>query len=455
MSYRSHCHPHDHGGHSHRRSAHAGASHRQATHRGAAEGYTLAHAGRQVRIGPAVFWSIIGTLAIMASWTIATATYFAFQDDLLTRLIARHAETQYAYEDRITDLRTQVDRLASRQLLDQEQYEQKLEQIVRRQMMLESRAASMPGADPTPTGSIRSHNRPNSAGERASTPAPSLKPSPMSDTVILAPPPDREARLESRVPSGTVRAAAKVVGSGLEGALNRLQASLDHVEAAQVASLNLLEESFENKARRMRSVLADLGLDFAKVETAKLPGHTGSTATGGPYVPASHSAPSAFERQLYRINLARAQVEKLNRTLVSVPVRRPMAGDIETTSGFGMRMDPFLRTPAMHTGLDFRGDVGDPVRATAAGSVIVAGWSGGYGKMVEIDHGNGFSTRYAHLSSIDVESGQSVRVGQILGRVGSTGRSTGPHLHYETRIEGDAVDPQRFLRAGLRLGAAK
>jgi murein DD-endopeptidase MepM/ murein hydrolase activator NlpD len=77
--------------------------------------------------------------------------------------------------------------------------------------------------------------------------------------------------------------------------------------------------------------------------------------------------------------------------------------------------------------------------------------NGGYGKMVEVDHGNGFATRYAHLSAIDVEVGQQVKIGQTVGRVGSTGRSTGPHLHYETRVDGDPVDPQKFLRAGVRL----
>jgi murein DD-endopeptidase MepM/ murein hydrolase activator NlpD len=84
----------------------------------------------------------------------------------------------------------------------------------------------------------------------------------------------------------------------------------------------------------------------------------------------------------------------------------------------------------------------------------MAGTNGGYGRMVEVDHGNGFTTRYAHLSAIDVEVGQVVRIGQIVGRVGSTGRSTGPHLHYETRVDGDPVDPQKFLRAGVRLGGA-
>lgn len=237
--------------------------------------------------------------------------------------------------------------------------------------------------------------------------------------------------------------------------LNRLQASLDRIEATQLASLNVLEESYDAKARRMRSVLSDLGLDLGKIEAAKPPLRTAAQATGGPYVPASFADAGTFERQLHRVSVARSHLDRLTRTLARVPIRKPMSGDVETTSGYGMRIDPFLRAPAMHTGLDFRGEVGDPVRATAAGSVTHAGWNGGYGKMVEIDHGNGFSTRYAHLFSIDVEVGQTVRIGEILGRVGSTGRSTGPHLHYETRIQGDAVDPQKFLRAGLRIGAAQ
>ena len=99
--------------------------------------YTFAHAGRQIRLGPIAFWVVVGTLVIMGIWTITTATYFAFRDDVLTRLIARQANMQFGYEDRIAELRVQIDRISSRQLLDQEQYEQKLEQVLRRQATLE------------------------------------------------------------------------------------------------------------------------------------------------------------------------------------------------------------------------------------------------------------------------------------------------------------------------------
>ena len=122
------------------------------------------------------------------------------------------------------------------------------------------------------------------------------------------------------------------------------------------------------------------------------------------------------------------------------------------TSPFGMRMHPLLGRLAIHTGIDLRGDLGVPVRATATGKVTIAGRQGGYGNMVEISHGDGLVTRFGHLSEISVKLGQVVRIGEMVGRIGSTGRSTGPHLHYETRANGEPVDPQKFLNAGLKLG---
>ena len=227
--------------------------------------------------------------------------------------------------------------------------------------------------------------------------------------------------------------------------LVRLQASLDRVEQRQVSTLNSIESVFDSKARRIRGVLAELGLEAGKAAPVE-------RAMGGPFVPPHQPKDAgAFERQLHRIDLARAQIHRLSRTLGSVPVRRPLDGEVDPSSGFGVRADPFTGSPAMHTGLDMLADPGDPVRATADGTVKAAGWSGGYGRVVDVDHGNGLSTRYAHLSSVDVRVGQAVRIGQIVGKVGSSGRSTGPHLHYETRVRGEPVDPQKFLRAGARL----
>jgi murein DD-endopeptidase MepM/ murein hydrolase activator NlpD len=320
---------------------------------------------------------------------------------------------------------------------------------MRRQTTLESRATALGTVpDASVTGSIRPPSRGAAAADAPALGPP--KPSPISDTVIFVAPPDREARLESRYPnvaSPQQNQFAKI--QGVDNVLVRLQASLDQVESRQMAALGAVEDGMESRVRRMRGVFTDLGLDMAQLEAA-IP----RAGMGGPFVPVK-LAPNAgaFERQLYRINTTRAQVERLNRTLALVPYRKPVIGEVEFTSGFGVRIDPFLGRPAMHTGLDFRAATGDPVRATANGKVASSGWAGGYGRMVEIDHGNGLSTRYGHLSEIDVKVGDQIKIGQVIGAVGSTGRSTGPHLHYETRIDGEAVDPQKFLRAGVRLSA--
>lgn len=446
MSYRSghysdhsHHHGHEHARTPPRRSA-------PARPRPDPHGYTIVHAGRQVRFGPVVFWIVAGSIILMGAWSAATATYFAFRDDVLTRLIARQAEMQYAYEDRIAELRARVDRTTSRQLLDQEQYDQKLSQIMRRQALLEARAAALGTLpDVGATGSLRPTSGRSAQNDTGLSGAP--KPSPIGDTVTFIAPPDREARLESRAPAAALPRTEFARSHGVDNVLLTLQTALDKVESRQTAALNVVEEGYESRARRMRGVIADLGLDMAQLEAAVPKG-----GVGGPFVPLKPPTDAGtFERQLYRINLSRAQVDKLTRTLSLVPYRKPVIGNVEFSSGFGVRSDPFLGRPAMHTGLDFRASTGDPVRATANGKVVNAGWAGGYGRMIEIDHGNGLSTRYGHLSEIGVKVGETVKIGQIIGAVGSTGRSTGPHLHYETRIDGDAVDPQKFLRAGVRL----
>lgn len=454
MSYRSsqyaeypQHHAHDHGRRPSRQASSAALSSGVKETR---QSFTIAHAGRQVRFGPVVFWIAVGTVTLLGVWSAATATYFAFRDDVLTRLISRQADMQYAYEDRIAELRARVDRTTSRQLLDQEQFDRKLEEIVRRQTVLESHAAALKALpDVTVTGSINGSARKigNTADASSSGPA---KPSPINDTAVLVTPPGREARLAPHKPADAhPRPARFAKAAGPVNQLTQLESSLNRVESRQIAELNSVEDRMESRVRRMRGVFSDLGLKMTKMEAG-----TPHPGTGGPYVPVKLRPDAGpFERQLNRVNLTRAQIDRLNHALAQVPYRKPVVGEVEFSSGFGVRVDPFVGRPAMHTGLDFRAAMGDPVRATANGKVVSAGWAGGYGRMVEIDHGNGLSTRYGHLSAIDVKVGQSIKIGQVVGEVGSTGRSTGPHLHYETRIDGDAVDPQKFLRAGTRLNA--
>jgi murein DD-endopeptidase MepM/ murein hydrolase activator NlpD len=385
-------------------------------------GYTIAHAGKQIRLGPVAFWIFVGSVVVMAGWSVATATYFAFRDDLLRSLVARQAEQQYAYEDRIAELRARIDRTTSRQLLDQEQFEQKLDDLSRRQTTLESHGAALAGIlEPATTGSIRPQANGRLSGEPLASPQAR----------------DRRSALE---PDRTNRKSAKPADVGTK--LSLVEASLDRIEQRQAAALAELQERYEGKARKLRGVLAAVGLKL----------NVPAAASGGPFVPIKLPGEgNSFERAFTRVKIAHTQAEQLNRTLVRVPVRKPVTGEIDLSSTFGVRVDPFLHIPAMHTGIDFRGDMGEPIHATAAGTVTNAGWSGGYGRMVDVDHGNGLATRYGHLSQIDVKVGDAIRISQVVGRMGSSGRSTGPHLHYETRIDGEAVDPQKFLNAGAKL----
>ena len=125
----------------------------------------------------------------------------------------------------------------------------------------------------------------------------------------------------------------------------------------------------------------------------------------------------------------------------------PLASYSRITSRYGMRRDPFRRTMAMHAGIDFKAPYGAPIYATAPGVVVKAGREGAYGKLVEIRHDNGFTTRYAHMSAIKVRHGARVRRGTVVGRLGNTGRSTGAHLHYETRRHGKSLNPTRLWKA--------
>lgn len=147
------------------------------------------------------------------------------------------------------------------------------------------------------------------------------------------------------------------------------------------------------------------------------------------------------------------EIEQLIRKLASSKVQKAQKGNMSwpviggITSGFGMRRHPILGgAPLFHTGIDISASYGTPVRASASGRVIFAGWYGGYGNMVILDHGGNISTVYGHLSRIVVKIGEEVAEGDVIGYVGSTGLSTGPHLHFEVRINGDPVDPLNWLR---------
>lgn len=144
------------------------------------------------------------------------------------------------------------------------------------------------------------------------------------------------------------------------------------------------------------------------------------------------------------VDLAGADIEPVGQGSAilpsAIPRGLPLAG-ARVTSGFGMRYHPILGETRFHSGIDLAAPIGTPVVATSSGRVASAGWQGNYGILVALNHGGSVETRYAHLSAVAVRPGQAVEAGQVIGYVGSTGRSTGPHLHYEARVAGRAANP--------------
>jgi murein DD-endopeptidase MepM/ murein hydrolase activator NlpD len=147
------------------------------------------------------------------------------------------------------------------------------------------------------------------------------------------------------------------------------------------------------------------------------------------------------------------KLDAMDNGVISIPSIQPIA-NYTFTSAFGVRSDPFRGYAAMHAGVDLASPTGTPIYATADGIVDRAEWFGGYGNMVEIDHGKGIATRYGHMSRISAHPGERIKRGELIGYVGSTGRSTGSHLHYEVRIDGHAVNPIPFLQSANYLMAA-
>ena len=176
-------------------------------------------------------------------------------------------------------------------------------------------------------------------------------------------------------------------------------------------------------------------------------------AKGGPYQPVSSVSQKA-DPQYRALFLSWKKMDQLDQSTISVPSLRPVR-DVSFTSGYGVRSDPFRGSAAMHAGIDLAGPIGTPIYATADAIVGRAQWANGYGNLVELEHGKGIQTRYGHLSKILVQPGQRIRRGDLIARMGSTGRSTGSHLHYEVRLDGRAVNPVPFLQSSDYLVAVQ
>jgi murein DD-endopeptidase MepM/ murein hydrolase activator NlpD len=239
-------------------------------------------------------------------------------------------------------------------------------------------------------------------------------------------------------------ATARLISSATASVVPQAQARTDYKD--QVAKLSAETERrvqvIEQRQLALAAALQSQNVDPASLRRLGFyPAKPGAAGQGGPFERAGNSTfKSLFDSW--------KKLDSLQDGVIAVPSDKPVKADVVFTSGFGVRADPFERGAAFHPGIDLSGAYGTPVYATADGTVSRAGWNnGGYGNLVEIDHGRGIATRYGHMSAILVSAGEHVTRGQQIGRMGSTGRSTGNHLHYEVRIDNRPVNPIPFMKS--------
>jgi murein DD-endopeptidase MepM/ murein hydrolase activator NlpD len=218
-------------------------------------------------------------------------------------------------------------------------------------------------------------------------------------------------------------------------------AGLAQIEARQIRFAELMTRVALARTQKAESAIRQFGLNPDTLA------RQAGTAQGGPFESFfGSSKKDVRDPRFTKLAVSLGRMDAMERALAAIPTSMP-AAVMMMSSGFGYRSDPFSGGAAMHNGLDFKGPLGTPILAAAEGKVTSVGTQGGYGNTVEITHANGLVTRYAHLSGFNVRNGQKVDRGVQIGRMGSTGRSTGSHLHFEVRLNGQAINPRKFLEA--------
>ncbi len=398
-------------------------------------------------IRPVYFAAVCSVASVLMLGYLGATAYLVLRDDLIGATLARQARLQHKYEDRIAALRSRIDLITSQQLLEQQAVETRVQELVNRQNVLGSRArefssalkkaavngvapaiqgvAKLSQADITGTVNVDAAIITGSINGQSS-PRAKLQPGTLAGS-------------RSQFSNSTGTSAPFAYLRDPNGIFANVENSLLDVENQQILALKNLRSSAIQKTIIIAKILRNIGVDLPK---------TSSSNIGGPLIELDdmqqfHNHMTALDGALLDLNNARSFISQL-------PVGSPGPGR-PISSRYGRRNDPFLHRAAMHAGLDFKASRGYPVRSTGAGKVTKAGYNGGYGRMVEVSHGNGLITRYAHLSRVDVKLGMLVKPGTVVGKVGSTGRSTGPHLHYEVRHGGKAQNPARYVAAGRKL----
>lgn len=390
---------------------------------------------RHVTVRPWIGGVAFGLVGAVCIGYLAATAYLVLRDDLIGATMARQARMQFEYEDRIAALRAQVDRVTSRQMLDQQVVEDKVEKLLERQNALTSRNGKLGSlVDRAEASGLTSQS---GESEQQASLGGGVK---AIDQLL-----GKEEKAAEQPALAFAPVSGESAGDRADRLFSSMTLSLKSIEQDQVSKVESLTAGATQTAEEMENIILRTGLPVP----SSAPKPADADAEGGPFIDPVNQ--DEFETSLVRLDTALGRLEAVRATAMRLPFANPAPGR-DITSTFGNRTDPFLGKLAMHTGVDFRFKTGEQVPCTGSGKVINAGPASGYGNLVEIDHGNGITTRYGHLSQILVAVGDRVNAGDIVGLAGSTGRSTGPHLHYEVRYMGEAENPMRFLQAGAKLG---
>lgn len=389
---------------------------------------------RTVTVRPWIAGVTLATLAAVSFCTLGGAGYLAWRDDLMGGAFKHQARIEAEYEDRLAALRSEVDRVSSRHVAATQGVQEQIAILLDRQSAIEQSQSALDdlvqrarknGVETGRAGGLP-RSRPIGPAEPASTLQAPLASAGSSATLY--------GSVRGSIPAAAEADGEPTAPARLKPLIAGVQSSLDAVQDWNSAALETLSRATEDKAAGIAAALAPLGLRASAPE-------------GGPYIPV---AGLPFAERAALLGRSLDDLAALRRSASALPLGQPLEASY-VSSGFGYREDPFLHRPSLHPGIDLVAGLGTIVHATAPGVVVSAGWDGGYGQMVEVRHAGGLSTRYGHLSQILVQAGATVATGTPLGLVGSTGRSTGPHLHYETRRNDAPVDPQPYLSAGRAL----
>jgi len=427
--------------------------------------------------GPSLQATLAGLVLIFLGWVAFATVNVVFKDRIIAAKDHRYQQMQAAYENRVSDLQTSYDELNAALVSAEDKFKATADMLQTKQNAIAGFLNRASQVRASLGGRL-----PESADERmriSSGPASLTVAAPVEDMdssrlVMMPGPAQPQPRtgkpVKSSLLDGMVRRAAALFKSAdgnkrasapRENAPIYAQHPGLKLLAQQTARLTRLGEA-ENQLMaktegalgqgigNLRDVMRRTGINpdsFARKVA-------GAHGVGGPEIPLSQVriegiSDPRFSQAYLSASAVLDQLNGLSAALDHVPLAAPVsAGSFDKSSGFGARVDPFTGRYAFHPGIDFAGPWGSVVHSTAPGRVVFAGKRGGYGNMVEVDHGYGIHTRYGHLSTISVRVGARVGRGAGLGRVGSTGRSTGSHVHYEVWYDDVARNPNKFIEAG-------